>query len=87
MWQNWLPEPGPEIQNTLRLRMKDCDWAAFTDQGHSEELQLIPRSALQFGDIVQIIDPVLNPFNISSEDEDNEFEEEMAARSALDEEL
>ena len=60
----------------LRLRMDQCNWKDFTESGHSEDLQLIPRSAFQVGDIVQIMDPMLNPFNISSEDEAREFEDD-----------
>lgn len=86
MWRDWLPVPGLEIQNILRLRMDDCNWSDFTDHGHSQDLQLIPRSAFKFGDMVQIIDSVLNPFNISAADEDSEFEDELAARKSINEE-
>ena len=34
------------------------------------------RSSFRFGDIVQMIDPLMNPFNITSADEDNEFDYE-----------
>ena len=34
---------------------------------------------------MQITDPVLNPFNISATDEDNEFEDDILARIDLDE--
>lgn len=76
IWRDWLPRPSMEIQNMLRLRMDQCNWKDFTESGHSEDLQLIPRSAFQVGDIVQIMDPMLNPFNISSEDEAREFEDD-----------
>merc|ERR1712242_496759 len=79
LWRDWLPAPSIEIQNMLRLRMDDCNWKDFSDSGHSEDLQLIPRAAFQFGDIAQIIDPMLNPFNISSEDEDSEYEEDYVS--------
>ena len=79
IWRDWLPKPTLEVQNMLRLRMDDCNWKDFSESGHSEDLQLIPRSAFQVGDIVQIIDPMLNPFNISSEDEDSEYEEDYVS--------
>ena len=76
IFRDWLPRPSMQVQNMLRLRMEQCNWQDFGETGHSEDLQLIPRSAFQVGDIVQIMDPMLNPFNISSEDEAREFEEE-----------
>merc|ERR1712242_43756 len=87
LWRDWLPAPSIEIQNMLRLRMDDCNWKDFSDSGHSEDLQLIPRAAFQFGDIAQIIDPMLNPFNISAEDEDSEFDIDDRADLSEDEKL
>ena len=58
----------------MRLRMDDCNWKEFVDSGHSQSLNLIPRSDLQVGDMVQLINPMLNPYNISAEDEDSEFD-------------
>ena len=85
IWKDWLPLPGSDIQDQLRLRMDDCNWEEFSEQGHSEELQLIPRSAFQYGEMVQIIDPLplplLNPFNISAADEDSEFDYEVTSRA------
>ena len=75
IWKDWLPHPSEEIQNMLRLRMDDCNWEDFSDSGHTEDLHLIPRSSFSFGDMVQIIDPMLNPFNISADDEENEFDD------------
>jgi len=74
VWENWLPQPSSESQKILRLRMDDCNWEDFSDSGHSESTNLIPRNALQVGDMVELIEPMLNPFNISSEDEDSEFD-------------
>ena len=58
----------------MRLRLDDCNWEEFVESGHSASLNLIPRSDLQIGDIVQLINPMLNPYNISAEDEDSEFD-------------
>jgi len=58
----------------MRLRMDDCNWEEFEDSGHSQSLNLIPRSDLQVGGMVQLINPILNPYNISAEDEDSEFD-------------
>ena len=32
LWKSWLPRPGPDLQEQLRLRMKDCNWADFSGQ-------------------------------------------------------
>merc|ERR1712018_269293 len=85
IWKSWLPLPSLEVQNMLRLRMEDCNWEDFSSSGHTKNVQLVPRSSFRFGDIVQMIDPMMNPFNITSEDEDNEFDYEPLARS--DEEM
>jgi len=82
IWKDWLPLPSAEVQNMLRLRMEDCNWEDFSGSGHTKDLELVPRSSFRFGDIVQMIDPLMNPFNITSEDEANEFEyETVLARS------
>ena len=74
LWKDWLPLPSPEVQDMMRLRMDDCNWEEFEDSGHSQSLNLIPRSDLQAGGMVQLINPILNPYNISAEDEDSEFD-------------
>ena len=79
LWRDWLPQPGASVRDMLRLRMEDCNWEDFT--GHSEDLQLIPRSTFQFGDMVQMIQPRQNPFNISAADEDSEFDDDGSAES------
>ena len=87
IWKDWLPTPSEEIQNMLRLRMDDCNWEDFSEAGHSENLHLIPRSSFQFGDIVQIKDPMLNAFNISSADEESEFDDYDDMSELTDEKL
>ena len=47
LWKDWLPEPSSDVQNLLRLRMDDCNWEDFSEHGHTSNLTLIPRSALQ----------------------------------------
>jgi len=74
IWKDWLPLPSLEMQDMMRLRMDDCNWEEFEDSGHSQSLNLIPRSDLQAGGMVQLINPILNPYNISAEDEDSEFD-------------
>jgi len=74
IWKDWLPLPSLEMQDMMRLRMDDCNWEEFEDSGHSQSLNLIPRSDLQVGGMVQLINPILNPYNISAEDEDSEFD-------------
>ena len=83
IWADWLPRPGADVQDLLRLRMENCNWEDFA--GHSDDLQLIPRSAFQFGDVVQMIEPLSNPFNISAADEDSEFDYELTESRELDE--
>merc|ERR1712128_162170 len=68
IWKSWIPLPSSEVQDMMRLRMDDCNWEEFTESGHSQSLNLIPRSDLQVGDMVQLINPMLNPYNISAED-------------------
>merc|ERR1712029_166050 len=87
IWKDWLPTPSEEIQNMLRLRMDDCNWEDFSEAGHSENLHLIPRSSFQFGDTVQIKDPMLNAFNISSADEESEFDDYDDMSELTDEKL
>ena len=77
IWKDWLPLPSLEMQSLLRHRMADCNWEDFSDTGHSNTTHLIPRSDLLHGNIVEILAPMLlNPFDISAEDEASEFEEE-----------
>ena len=77
IWKDWLPMPSVEMQSLLRHRMADCNWEDFADSGHSNTTHLIPRSDLLHGNIVEILSPMLlNPFDISAEDEASEFEEE-----------
>merc|ERR1719400_1463633 len=77
IWKDWLPMPSLEMQSLLRHRMADCNWEDFADSGHSNTTHLIPRSDLLHGNIVEILAPMLlNPFDISAEDEASEFEEE-----------
>merc|ERR1712106_905966 len=78
IWKSWIPLPSSEVQDMMRLRMDDCNWEEFTESGHSQSLNLIPRSDLQVGDMVQLINPMLNPYNISAEDEDSEFDQSAA---------
>ena len=69
--------PSLEMQSLLRHRMADCNWEDFADSGHSNTTHLIPRSDLLHGNIVEILAPMLlNPFDISAEDEASEFEED-----------
>ena len=76
IWKDWLPLPSLEMQSLLRHRMADCNWEDFSDSGHSNTTHLIPRSDLLHGNIVEILSPMLlNPFDISAEDEASEFEE------------
>ena len=83
LWKDWLPSPSLEVQNMLRLRMDDCNWEDFSDSGHQvDDLHLIPREAFRFGDMVQIINPMMNPFNISADDEDREFADEIVLSRA-----
>ena len=74
LWKDWIPLPNSEAQDNMRLRLDNCNWEEFVESGHSASLNLIPRSDLQFGDIVQLINPMLNPYNISAENEDSEFD-------------
>ena len=77
IWKDWLPLPSLEMQSLLRHRMADCNWEDFSDSGHSNTTHLIPRSDLLHGNIVEILSPMLlNPFDISAEDEASEFEED-----------
>ena len=77
IWKDWLPMPSLEMQSLLRHRMADCNWEDFADSGHSNTTHLIPRSDLLHGNIVEILAPMLlNPFDISAEDEASEFEED-----------
>jgi len=77
IWKDWLPLPSLEMQSLLRHRMADCNWEDFSDSGHSNTTHLIPRSDLLRGNIVEILSPMLlNPFDISAEDEASEFEED-----------
>ena len=77
IWKDWLPLPSLEMQSLLRSRMADCNWEDFSDSGHSNTTHLIPRSDLLRGNIVEILSPMLlNPFDISAEDEASEFEED-----------
>ena len=71
-----VPQPGAKVKEVLRLRMEDCNWEDVS--GHSEDIQLIPTTTFQFGDMVQMIQPLQNPFNISAADEDSEFDDESA---------
>lgn len=86
IWKDWVPKPKPEVENLIRIRMQDCNWVDFEDTGHSDNFTLIPRS--NFGeigeiytagaeDIVSIVGSAPNPFNITAEDEDTEFQEEQ----------
>jgi hypothetical protein len=77
IWKDWLPMPSPEVKNLLRSRMDDCNWEDFSDSGHSNITNLMPRSELLHGDIVELWAPVLNPYHISADDEAREFEEDQ----------
>ena len=68
--------------------MRDWAWIYLQQGGHSEDLQLLPRSAFQDGEIVQLGDPspLLNPFNISAADEDGESDSEETSRATTREE-
>merc|ERR1712210_327799 len=75
IWKDWLPLPSLEMQSLLRHRMADCNWEDFSDSGHSNTTHLIPRSDLLRGNIVEILSPMLlNPFDISAEDEKRKFD-------------
>ena len=74
VWKDWIPSPSEQVQDIMRLRIDSCNWDEFKESGHSESLNLIPRSDLHSGGAVELIDPVINPFNISAEDEDTEFD-------------
>ena len=74
LWKDWILLPNSETQDIMRLRLDDCNWEEFVESGHSSSLNLIPRSDLLFGDMVEMINPMLNPYNISAEDEDSEFD-------------
>jgi len=78
MWKDWLPMPSPSVQTLLRARMDDCNWEDFSDSGHSNLTNLMPRSDLQHGNIVELWAPILNPYHISAEDEATEFEGDQA---------
>merc|ERR1712037_778761 len=88
IWKDWLPLPSLEMQSLLRHRMADCNWEDFSDSGHSNTTHLIPRSDLLRGNIVEILSPMLlNPFDISAEDEASEFERTTSEKSAWRREL
>jgi len=74
IWKDWLPEPSVHIQNIIRGRISDCNWSRFFDAGHSDNFTLAPRNG---GDIVTIMGSAPNPFNITAEDEDTEFEPDL----------
>ena len=78
MWKDWLPMPSPSVQTLLRARMDDCNWEDFSDSGHSNLTNLMPRSDLQHGNIVELWAPILNPYHILAEDEATEFEGDQA---------